>query len=68
MGLNCAAFLTRAFRLEHGKDASVAKGNASKDDVVAAMVARGFAPSSSDEADALSILHWAIATNGGIDG
>jgi hypothetical protein len=44
------------------------KGNASKDDVVAAMVARGFAPSSSDEADALAVLHWAIATNGGIDG
>jgi len=45
-----------------------AKGNASKDEVVAAMVARGFAPSNSDEADALAVLHWAIATNGGIDG
>ena len=44
------------------------KGNSSKDEVVAAMVATGFAPSSSDEADALAILHWAIATNGGIDG
>lgn len=44
------------------------KGNSSKDEVVAAMIARGFAPATSDEADALAILHWAVSTNGGIDG
>ncbi len=44
------------------------KGNARKDEVVAAMIARGFVPATSDEADALAILHWAVSTNGGIDG
>ena len=40
------------------------KGNAKKEDVVDAMRARGFNPSGADEADALAILHWAIATRG----
>lgn len=44
------------------------KGNASKEDVVAAMVAKGFAPTNYDEADALAILHWVIVTEGGING
>jgi hypothetical protein len=44
------------------------KGNASKDDIVAAVVARGFAPATYDEADALAVLLWAVSTNGGIDG
>ncbi|MDP3264209.1 MAG: hypothetical protein Q8M59_14740 [Tabrizicola sp.] len=42
------------------------KGNASKDEVVAAMIARGFVPATSDEADALAILLWAIEANGGL--
>ena len=44
------------------------KGNASKEDVVAAMVAKGFAPTNYDEADALAILHWVIVTEGGTNG
>lgn len=42
------------------------KGNASKEDVVAAMVAKGFAPTNYDEADAIAILLWAIETEGGL--
>jgi len=44
------------------------KGNASKSEVIEAVIANGFSPASSDEADALAILHWAVATNGGING
>ena len=44
------------------------KGNASKDEVIEAIAAKGFSTASSDEADALGVLHWAIATNGGING
>ena len=44
------------------------KGNASKEDVVAAMVGKGFAPTNYDEADALAILQWVIVTEGGING
>jgi hypothetical protein len=44
------------------------KGNASKGEVIEAVIANGFSPSSFDEADALAILHWAVATNGGING
>ncbi len=44
------------------------KGNASKGEVIEAVIANGFSPASSDEADALAILHWAVATNGGING
>jgi Holliday junction resolvasome RuvABC endonuclease subunit len=44
------------------------KGNASKGEVIAAVIANGFSPASSDEADALAILHWAVETNGGING
>ncbi len=44
------------------------KGNASKEDVVAAMVAKGFSPTNYDQADALAILHWVIVTEGGING
>jgi hypothetical protein len=42
------------------------KGNASKDDVVAAVRARGFSPADDNEADAIAILLWAIETNGGL--
>ena len=44
------------------------KGNASKDEVIEAIAAKGFSTESSDEADALGVLHWVIATNGGING
>ena len=44
------------------------RGNASKNEVIEAVAANGFSSASSDEADALGILHWVIATNGGING
>ncbi|SDB57678.1 crossover junction endodeoxyribonuclease RuvC [Bauldia litoralis] len=44
------------------------KGNAGKGEVIDAVIANGFSPASSDEADALAILHWAVTTNGGING
>ncbi len=37
------------------------KGNASKGDVIAAMRARGYAVRDDNEADALALLHWALA-------
>jgi crossover junction endodeoxyribonuclease RuvC len=36
------------------------KGNASKDEVIAAMRTRGFRPGDDNEADALALLSWAI--------
>ena len=42
------------------------KGNASKEDVIAAMRARGFEPEDDNEADAIAILLWAIETRGGL--
>jgi hypothetical protein len=42
------------------------KGNASKAEVVNAVTATGFSPADDNEADAIAILLWAIATNGGI--
>lgn len=39
-------------------------GNASKEDVIAAMRARGYTPHDDNEADALAILHWALETPG----
>lgn len=44
------------------KKHATGKGNASKDDVIAAVRARGHAPSDDNEADALALLHWAIQT------
>jgi len=41
------------------------KGNADKRAVVAAVKARGFAPADDNEADAISILLWAIENYGG---
>ena len=38
------------------------KGNASKDEVIAAMRALGHAVTDDNEADALALLHWAIDT------
>ena len=37
------------------------KGNASKDEMVASARSRGHAPVDDNEADALALLHWAIA-------
>ena len=38
------------------------KGNAGKDEVIAAIRARGHAPADDNEADALALLAWAIET------
>ena len=42
------------------KKHATGKGNAGKDEVIAAMSARGHAPGDDNEADALALLHWAI--------
>ena len=44
------------------KKHATGKGNASKDDMVAAARRLGHAPADDNEADALAILHWAIET------
>lgn len=44
------------------KKHATGKGNASKDDMVAAALRRGHAPVDDNEADALALLHWAIDT------
>ncbi len=41
------------------------KGNAGKDEVIAAMRARGFAPGDDNEADALALLDWAVTNRVG---
>jgi hypothetical protein len=41
------------------------RGNASKDEVIAAVRALGFKPGDDNEADALAILYWALSTPGG---
>ena len=42
------------------------KGNAPKEAMIAATRARGFSPADDNEADAIALLLWAIATNGGV--
>ena len=42
------------------KKHATGKGNASKDDMIAAAVRKGFAPEDDNEADALALLDWAI--------
>ena len=42
------------------KKHATGKGNAGKQDVIAAIRARGHAPTDDNEADALALLHWAI--------
>jgi Holliday junction resolvasome RuvABC endonuclease subunit len=37
------------------------RGNAGKAEVIAAMKARGYAVRDDNEADALALLHWALA-------
>lgn len=41
------------------------KGNAGKDAVIAAMKAKGHQPADDNEADALALLHWALANRMG---
>ena len=49
--------------LQEGMQMSVTgKGNAGKDEMIAAVVKRGFTPADDNEADALALLHWAIET------
>ena len=43
------------------KKFATGKGNADKAAMIAAMVARGHAPADDNEADALALMHWAIA-------
>ena len=42
------------------------RGNAGKQDIVAAMRSRGFRPADDNEADAIALLLWAIETRGGV--
>lgn len=44
------------------KKHATGKGNASKDEVIVTMRARGHAVTDDNEADALALLHWAIET------
>ena len=44
------------------KKHATGKGNASKDEMVASIRARGHQPVDDNEADALALLHWAIET------
>ena len=44
------------------KKHATGKGNAGKDEVIAAMRAKGHPVTDDNEADALALLHWAIAT------
>lgn len=44
------------------KKHATGKGNASKDEMIAAIVNRGFNPADDNEADALALLHWALDT------
>jgi Holliday junction resolvasome RuvABC endonuclease subunit len=46
------------------KKHATGKGNANKDAMVAAMRALGHQPADDNEADALALLHWAIAQEG----
>ncbi|CDM23061.1 hypothetical protein BN940_02926 [Castellaniella defragrans 65Phen] len=47
------------------KKHATGKGNAGKEAVIAAAHTWGFDPADDNEADALAILHWALATQGG---
>ncbi len=43
------------------KKHATGRGNASKQEMVSAMLALGFHPADDNEADALALLHWALA-------
>jgi Holliday junction resolvasome RuvABC endonuclease subunit len=42
------------------KKHATGRGNAGKDEVIAAMRAKGFYPADDNEADALALLQWAL--------
>lgn len=46
------------------KKHATGKGNAGKEDMIAAMRARGHSPVDDNEADALALLHWALDQGG----
>lgn len=48
------------------KKHATGRGNAPKQDMIAAARARGFSPADDNEADAIAILNWVIETNGGV--
>jgi len=48
------------------KKHATGRGNASKDEVIAAMRARGFDPADDNEADALALLDYALRQHGGV--
>ncbi|MDR5654381.1 crossover junction endodeoxyribonuclease RuvC [Ruixingdingia sedimenti] len=48
------------------KKYATGRGNAPKQDMIAAARARGFSPADDNEADAIAILNWVIDTNGGV--
>jgi Holliday junction resolvasome RuvABC endonuclease subunit len=46
------------------KKFATGRGNAGKDEMIAAMRERGHSPTDDNEADALALLHWALAQEG----
>jgi Holliday junction resolvasome RuvABC endonuclease subunit len=46
------------------KKFATGSGNAGKDEMIAAMRERGHSPTDDNEADALALLHWALAQEG----
>ena len=48
------------------KKHATGRGNASKDEMIAAAKARGYAPVDDNEADALALLNWAVEQAGGV--
>lgn len=42
------------------KKHAAGKGNASKEEMISAVINRGFNPADDNEADALALLHWAL--------
>ena len=54
-------FPMRACRSARSSDTSPGKGNATKEEVIAAVRAKGFSPVDDNDADALALLDWAVA-------
>jgi hypothetical protein len=47
------------------KKHATGKGNAGKSEMINAMIAKGFAPTDDNEADALALLHWSMDPEAG---
>jgi Holliday junction resolvasome RuvABC endonuclease subunit len=60
-GASITAFRTRACPVGTIKRHVAGKGNADKAAVIAAVKALGYNPADDNEADALALLHWAMA-------